>query len=73
MLDDFHGEIDAQTCGEGAGPHPVTAKATELRSILCEVVAQHLFIVVLTPNFNRPHRNHFHLEVMANKKWFLVR
>ena len=27
---------------------------------------------VLTPNFNRPHRNHFHLEVMANKKWFLV-
>ena len=72
VLDDFHGAIGAKTCGDGAGPHPVTAKGTELRQILCEAVAAHLFNVVLTPNFNRPHRNHFHLEVMANKKWFLV-
>jgi hypothetical protein len=72
VLDDFHGAIGAQTCGTGAGPHPVTAKGTEIRAILCEAVAAHLFNVVLTPNFNRPHRNHFHLEVMANKKWFLV-
>jgi hypothetical protein len=72
VLDDFHGAIDAKTCGDGAGPHPVTDKGVELRAILCEGVAQHLFNVVLTPNFNRPHRNHFHLEVMANKKWFLV-
>jgi Extensin-like protein C-terminus len=72
VLDDFHGAIGAQTCGDGAGPHPVTDKATELRAILCEAVADHLFNVVLTPNFNKPHRNHFHLEVMANKKWFLV-
>jgi hypothetical protein len=72
VLDDFHGAIGAQTCGDGAAPRPVTDKATELRDILCTAVAQHLFNVVLTPNFNRPHRNHFHLEVMANKKWFLV-
>jgi hypothetical protein len=72
VLDDFHGKIGAQTCGDGAAPHPVTAKGTELREILCDAVAAHLFNVVLTPNFNRPHRNHFHLEVMANKKWFLV-
>ncbi len=72
VLDDFHGAIGAQTCGDDAKPHPVTDKATELRAILCEAVADHLFNVVLTPNFNKPHRNHFHLEVMANKKWFLV-
>jgi len=57
---------------DGAGPHPATDNAKELRDILCTTVASHLFNVVLTPNFNRPHRNHFHLEVMANVKWFLV-
>ena len=69
---DFHGAIGAKTCGDGAGPHPVTAHATELRAILCEAVASHLFNVVLTPNFNKPHHNHFHLEVTAGVKWFLV-
>ena len=72
VLDDFHGAIGAQTCGDGAAPHPANDKANELRDILCTAVSAHLFNVVLTPNFNRPHRNHFHLEVMANKKWFLV-
>jgi len=28
---------------------------------------------VLTPDFNRAHRNHFHLEVTAGVKWFMVR
>jgi hypothetical protein len=69
---DFHGAIDAATCGDGAGPRPVTPAATELRAILCEAVAARLFNVVLTPNYNRPHHNHFHLEVTAGVKWFLV-
>ena len=69
---DFHGAIGAKTCGDGAGPQPVTANGKELRAILCEAVASHLFNVVLTPNFNRPHHNHFHLEVTADVKWFLV-
>jgi len=69
---DFHGRIDAKTCGAGAAPRPPTAAALELRAILCEAVDRHLFNVVLTPNFNRPHHNHFHLEVMAGVLWFLV-
>ena len=68
----FHGKIGDKTCGDGAGPHPATAEAKELRAILCDAVDAHLFNVVLTPDFNRPHRNHFHLEVMAGVKWFLV-
>jgi hypothetical protein len=72
VLSDFHGKIGAQTCGDGAGPHPATDRAKELRDLLCTAVGLHLFNVVLTPDFNRPHRNHFHLEVMANVKWFLV-
>ena len=69
---DFHGAIDAKTCGDGAGPHPSTPAGLELRAILCEAVDQRMFNVVLTPNYNRPHHNHFHLEVMAGVRWFLV-
>jgi hypothetical protein len=69
---DFHGAIDAKTCGEGAAPRPATPEALALRAILCEAVDQHLFNVVLTPNYNRPHHNHFHLEVTAGVAWFLV-
>ena len=69
---DFHGYIDAKTCGDGAGPHPATPAAVELRDILCTAVDQHLFNVVLTPNYNREHHNHFHLEVTPGVKWFLV-
>jgi hypothetical protein len=69
---DFHGRIDAKTCGAGAAPNPATPQAIELRQILCETVDQHLFNVVLTPNYNREHHNHFHLEITAGVKWFLV-
>lgn len=69
---DFHGAIDSKTCGEFARPRPPSEKATELRELLCEIVAHRFFNVVLTPNYNAPHKNHFHLGVVAGKQWFLV-
>ncbi len=69
---DFHGAIDAKTCGDGAEPRPATAEALALRAILCEAVDRRLFNVVLTPNYNKQHHNHFHLEVTAGVGWFLV-
>lgn len=69
---DFHGAIDARTCGAGAAPRLATPAALELRAILCEAVEQRLFNVVLTPNYDRPHKNHFHLEVTPGVEWFLV-
>lgn len=68
----FNGAIGAKTCGEGSGPRPATAKAIELRAILCEAVAQRMFNFHLTPNYNRPHKNHFHLEVTAGFRSFLA-
>jgi hypothetical protein len=69
---DWHGAIGSKTCGEGAGPRPATSDAKELREILCTAVAQRLFHVTLTPNYNRPHKNHFHLELTEGWKSFLV-
>lgn len=63
---DFHGRIGAKPC-----PAPETAP--ELRKIACEANAAGLFNVLLTPDYNWAHRNHFHLEVTANVKWTLVR
>ena len=69
---DFHGRIGAKTCGPNTGPWPVTPEATELRQIVCDAADAHIFQVELTPDYNRPHRNHFHLEVTPNVSWFLV-
>jgi hypothetical protein len=72
VLDHFSGRIGAKTCGADAAPRKKTAQSLGLRAILCEAVEAHLFNIVLTPNFNRPHRNHFHLEI-SGAQWFLVK
>lgn len=68
----FHGRIGAKTCGDGAAPRPATPEAVQLRAILCETAERRLFNVVLTPNYDRPHKNHFHLELTEGVRWFLV-
>jgi hypothetical protein len=70
---DFHGRIGAPPCGASAAPpSPATADAREIRSIACEAADQHFFTSILTPNYNRAHRNHFHLEVTPDVRWYLV-
>ena len=72
VLDDWHGRIGAKTCGPAAAPRRKTEKAVKLRAILCEVAAQRIFNVILTPNHDRAHKNHFHLDVTPGAKWFVV-
>jgi hypothetical protein len=69
---DFAGTVGATTCGPNA-VQPSTVASAELRSIVCEAAEAHLFNVELSPNYNKKHKNHFHLEVTANARWFLVR
>lgn len=63
---DFHGRIGAKPC-------PAPASASELRQIACEANEARLFNVLLTPDYNWAHRNHFHMEVTAGVPWTLVR
>lgn len=71
---DFHGSIGAPSCGpDAAPPRPATPEAKELRSIACEAADQHVFTSILTPNYNRAHFNHLHLEVTPDVRWYLVR
>lgn len=50
-----------------------SAETVELRSLFCEAREHGVFHVMLSPNFNWAHRNHFHLEVAAHPRWFYVR
>jgi len=69
---DFFGRIGAKTCGPDARPRQKTEKSVALREILCETAAKRIFNVILTPNHNRAHHNHFHLDVTAGAKWFII-
>jgi hypothetical protein len=71
---DFHGRIGQKPCGaNAASTAALPAQAVTLRKIVCEAADAQLFNVMLTPDYNWPHRNHFHLEVTAGARWILVR
>ena len=66
----FQGRLGERTCGDTARV-PESAEARELRSIVCEAFDLGIFTYVLTPNFDAPHADHFHMEIKPGVKWFL--
>ncbi len=71
---DFGGRMGAPPCGPGAAaPRKASPAAKELRKIVCAAAEAHLFTTILTPNYDRAHYNHFHLEVTPDVRWHLVR
>jgi hypothetical protein len=76
----FRAQIGAPPCpplgtsAPPAGPTPGTdPKEQELRDVLCRAAAARIFHVLLSPNFDHAHRNHFHVEVRKGVRWFIVR
>jgi Extensin-like protein C-terminus len=80
---DFQGRRGAPVCGPLPGSAPrarsaaqepgAEAATRELRSIVCEAADQHIFTSILTPNYDRAHKNHLHLELTPGVQWHLVR
>lgn len=72
VLQDFEGaRIGSRTCGEQA-PKPKSAKALQLRELVCAIDQAGSFNLLLTPHYDRRHRNHFHLEVRRGIDWVLT-
>ena len=69
---DFHGQIGLDTCVDGVGPVKATHDADLLWSFACGAAERALFNVILTPNWNADHRNHFHLEITPDAGWMMV-
>jgi hypothetical protein len=71
ILNHFEGRIGAPVCKSGREPsHP---QGKELLAIACAAADGHLFNSILTPNYDAPHRNHFHLELTPDVGWFMLR
>jgi hypothetical protein len=71
---DFHGRgVGAKTCGEKAAlPTKDTEGARLLRDIVCELGDQQSFNLILTPHYDWGHRDHFHMEVRSDIRWYLI-
>ena len=62
---DFHGKVGTLTCATDRAP------PNELWDIACAAAGKQ-FQVILTPNWNAEHHNHFHLELTTHE-WVLAR
>ncbi|WP_437941977.1 extensin family protein [Sorangium sp. So ce341] len=69
---DWHGAIGAPPCGPGSEPKAPSPHALELREIICAVHTSGLFNVVLTPNANEAHADHFHFDIKRDARYFLL-
>jgi hypothetical protein len=74
VVKDFGGRVGALSCGPKArAPRPSTPSSREMRAIYCEAAEARIFSSMLSPNYNRAHHNHLHLELTAKAQWRIVR
>jgi hypothetical protein len=43
-----------------------------LRDLICDTASRDLFQIILTPHYDRPHRNHVHMELRGDVDWSFV-
>ena len=69
---DFHARIGAPVCGPGAAIAGLPAAAKELRAVTCEAKRLGIFTSILTPAYDRAHRDHLHVEIRPGAGWSLL-
>jgi hypothetical protein len=73
VLADWKGRRGTPVCGPKAA-RGATPQAQVLREIVCRADRRALFHVLLTPNHDHAHRNHFHMEVRPDGvRWLYLR
>lgn len=70
VASDFHGRIGERPCDRAKATLPEAAR--ELRAIVCEAHARRMFTSILTPDYNRAHRDHLHVEIRPDVTWSLL-
>jgi hypothetical protein len=66
-------DIGAPACGPEARASAPTDAAIALRNLVCEVARRGFFHDVLTPNYDRAHRNHIHMDIKRGVRTASVR
>lgn len=59
-----------ETC---SAPTPTDWRAKALLGIACDLAETHTFSTVITPNYRRGHRGHFHIDMRPNDPMFFLR
>jgi hypothetical protein len=70
---DFKGKVGMKTCTAAVRKAARDAASAELWGFVCDAAERAIFNVVLTPNFNKQHKNHFHVEITPDAAWMLVK
>ncbi|MBN2340536.1 MAG: extensin family protein [Deltaproteobacteria bacterium] len=52
---------------------PITEEGRFLQEFACILHQDKAFNVMLTPNADRDHENHFHFDITPNVKWYIIR
>ncbi|NLE88781.1 MAG: extensin family protein [Myxococcales bacterium] len=71
--DDWHGERGTPPCGPEARLLEENERSVRLRNLVCAIAARGLFHHILTPNYDAAHRDHLHMDIKRDAKWFGVR
>ncbi len=66
VKDDWSGAIGEPVCGVQPTAGARRPAAT-LRAIVCETARRQIFRVILTPNYNQAHHNHFHFDLSPGR------
>jgi hypothetical protein len=70
---DFKGKVGTKTCTHAVRQAVRDVLTAELWGFVCDAAEQAMFNVILTPNFNKQHKNHFHLEITPDAAWMLIK
>jgi hypothetical protein len=70
---DWQGTLGEPPCGPVSRLNEPTEASVSLRNLVCDVARRGLFHYMLTPSYNRAHRDHLHLDIMRDSKQIEVR
>lgn len=70
---DWQGVRGEPPCGPDARLVEPTERAIRLRNVVCAVATRGMFHHILTPCYDPAHRDHLHLDIKRDEKWFGVR
>jgi hypothetical protein len=70
---DFHGELGTPVCGPESRVLDETPEAIALRSLICDIAGRGLFHYMLTPNHDRAHHDHLHVDIKRNATRSVIR
>jgi hypothetical protein len=70
---DFKGRVGTKTCTDAVRRAPRDPVSAELWGFACDAAEHAIFNVILTPNFNKQHKNHFHVEITPDAAWMLIK